>query len=297
MIDLIDFDVSIKDQMESIRIKSHNEYVNAKTFISGYMWGKPMGIKIHLEEDMYAVKNHRHGAKTWNFPVGEENQKIGFIRELIQINGLKLRLLTENDVNFLCEHFPELFTFEISEDESEYIYDSAEHANMAGGRFNSLRNRINKFNRQHTTKSVPLTKGDLPKAEKIMAIWEAVHGSRGELDMTGVEADKFIIKNYEELGLIGTLTYVDKRPAAVTIGYPIASDMCDVAEEKFIPTIDDIGYIAFEEFMKQYKSEYRYFNLEEDMGIQGLREQKKHLKPCRMNTFWNAYLKEVNNER
>ena len=47
MIDLADFDISIRDKMVKIRAKTkNNDYVNAKTFTSCYIWAKPMGIKV-----------------------------------------------------------------------------------------------------------------------------------------------------------------------------------------------------------------------------------------------------------
>ncbi len=290
MINLVDFDLLIRDQMENIRLKTNNHYINAKTFTSGYIWGTPMGIQIHMEDDMYAVKNPCHGPKTWNFPVGAEKAKIDYLNKLIGIDGLKLRLLTKDDVNFLNEHFQGMFSFEEAIDESEYVYDAVEHADMLGKRFNRLRRLLNKFNREHETRTVMLAENDMPIAESIMMSWASEHKVRGELDTSGVEIDRFLIDHYDELGLVGTLTYIDGIPSAIAIGYPIAQDMCDIAEIKYIPTIEHLGYVTAEEFMKVFRNEYRYFNNEEDMGIPGLREYKQCLKPSWMNIFWNAYL-------
>ena len=278
MISLLDIDLNIKERMESIRLKA-NETANAKTFSSCYIWSKQMDIKIYLEDDMYAVKNNSHGELSWNFPVGEEKAKIDFINKLIYTKGLKLLKLTTDDVCFLNEHFPNTFTIEQAPEDSEYIYDAEEHAIMAGKNFSSLRRLLNKFNREHETKTVMLTKHNMSIAEKIMMSWGLEHEVR------------VIIENYDKIGMIGILIYIDNYPSAVAMGYPISSDICDIAETKFIPTISNIGYIATKEFMKAFKDTYRYFNDEEDMGIAGLREYKTCMKPCRMNVLWNAYLK------
>lgn len=290
MISLIDFDISIKDQMENIRLKA-NENVNAKTFCSGYMWSKPMDIKVHLEDDMYAMKNNIHGSTAWNFPVGSAESKIAFINRLIGIEGLKLLKLTSNDVGFLHEHYSDMFIIEEATDASEYIYDSVEHSEMTGKKFCNLRRNINKFNREHKTETFILTKSNMHIAENIMMEWGADHESRGALNTSGMEVDRFIVDHYDELGMIGILIYVDGTPSAVAIGYPISSDICDIAETKFIPTIMNIGYVTVEEFMKAFGNAYRYFNYEEDMGINGLMEYKQRLKPCRMDVLYNAYMK------
>ena len=290
MIDLIDFDISIRERMEGIRRKA-NENINAKTFCSCYIWSKPLDIKIHFENDMYAVKNNTHGITAWNFPVGDAKSKINFLEKQFEIEGLKLLKLTAEDVGFLNDHYPSMFTIEEATDDSEYIYDAAEHAEMAGKRFGHLRRLLNRFGREHDVKTILLTKKNMPIAEQIMMAWGTAHEVCGELNTSGTEVDKFIIDHFDEIGMIGALTYVDGNPAAVTMGYPISSDTCVIAETKSIPTIKDIGYIAVEEFMRTFRCSYRYFNNEEDMGIAGLREFKQCLKPCRMNTLWNAYLK------
>ena len=136
-----------------------------------------------------------------------------------------------------------------------------------------------------------LTSDNKHIAKGIMMLWGDAHNTRGELNTSGEEVDSFCIDHYEEMGMLGILMYVDGEPSAVAIGYPISSNMCDITETKFIPTIEDIGYVIVEEFMKAFGGIYRYFNSEEDMGIEGLREYKRCLKPCRMITLYNAYLK------
>ena len=131
MIDLVDFDIGIMDRMESIRQKANDE-TNAKTFHSGYIWAEPMDIKVHLENDMYAMKNNSHGETAWNFPVGEETAKIAFLNELVGIKGLKLLKLTNEDVEFIEKHYPDRFIIKEALDDSEYIYDAVEHAKMEG---------------------------------------------------------------------------------------------------------------------------------------------------------------------
>lgn len=289
MISLLDLDIGLMERMECIRRKA-NEDVNAKTFCSGYIWAKPMDIRVHLEDEMYALKNSSHGVTAWNFPVGEKEAKIGFINELIHIDGLKLLKLTSKDVDFINEHYSDMFIIEAATDDSEYIYDAVEHAEMAGKRFGRLRRLLNKFEREHDTETVLLTKDNMRIAEGIMMSWGAAHEPKGALNTSGIEVDRFIIDHYDEMGLFGILVYVDGTPAAVVIGYPISTEICDIAETKTISTISDIGYVAVEEFMRMFGGTYRYFNNEEDMGIIGLREYKRCLKPCRMNDLWNAYL-------
>ena len=289
MIDLVDINLSIMDKMEDIRKKA-NDNTNAKTFCSAYIWSGPMNIKVHLENDMYVIKNNSHGKTAWNFPVGEERAKLGFIDKLIGIEGLRLLKLTEEDVVFLKMYYPNEFYFEEAEEDSEYIYDAEEHAMMAGKTFASLRKLLNKFDRLHSTETVMLGKHNMHTAEAIMLLWGDTHEARGELNTLGTEADLFIMEHYEEIGMIGVLINIDGVPSAVAMGYPISNDVCDIAVIKSIPTIKDAGYVAMEEFMRMFRGTYRYFNNEEDMGISGLREYKRCLKPCRMNVLWNAYL-------
>lgn len=290
MIELIDLGIGIMERMESIRLKTNDE-ANAKTFHSGYIWAEPMNIKVHLEDGLYAMKNNIHGETAWNFPVGEEKAKIAFLNELVHIKGLKLLKLTKEDVGFVEKHYPYMFNIEEAMDDSEYVYDSYEHTKMEGKAFANLRRTMNKFHREHEVKTVMLTMDNMQMAIEVMQAWGKGHEGRGELDTSGTEIDGFLTDHYEELCMVGTLTYVDDVPSAVVMGYHITENTCDIAEIKVMPCIVNIGYIAVEEFMNAFNNKYRYFNIEEDMGIEGLREYKRRLKPCRMVTLYNAYLK------
>lgn len=290
MIDLIDFDIDIMESMENIRLKA-NDDTNAKTFHSGYIWAEPMDIKVHLENDLYAMKNNSHGETAWNFPVGDEKAKIAFLNELVHIRGLKLLKLTNDDVEFIEKHYHDRFIIKEALDDSEYIYDAAEHAKMEGKAFASLRRTMNKFHREHTVKTVVLTEDNMQTAKEVMEAWGEGHEGRGELDTSGTEIDGFLTDHYEELRMLGTLTYINDVPSAVVMGYRISDDVCDIAETKYMPGIRSLGYVAVKEFMRTFGDRYRYFNNEEDMGIEGLREYKRCLKPCRMITLYNVYLK------
>lgn len=290
MICLYDLDIMVKTDIESIRQK-YCENANAKTFNSAYIWSDAMGIKVHLEHDMYAFKNSSHGSCSWNFPVGAEQAKISFINELLKSGQLKLLKLCEDDVAFIHNYFPDKFDIEEAPEDSEYIYDAEEHAYMAGKKFLRLRRTVNKFKREHSLYSEILTQSNLQIAYKIMSTWGKQHRMRHESNTSGSEVSQFIIDHFNALGLFGVLIYIDSIPSAVSIGYRISSDTCDIAETKFIPDIRDLGYIATEEFIKSFQHSFRYFNDEEDMGILGLREFKMQLRPCRMNVLYNAYLK------
>ena len=290
MIELIELDVNIKEHMENIR-KAQKEETNAKTFLSAFIWAEPMDIKVYLESDMYAIKNNSHGKTAWNFPVGTEKAKLNFLNQLLEVKGLMLMKLTRDDVDFINKHFPNVFEIEENLDDSEYIYDSIEHAKMSGKKFNSLRRIINKFNRNHKVKTEILTNDNLYIADDIMRIWSDMHNSRGILETSGMEVDNIVIDHYMQADMIGVLIYVDDEPSAISIGYPLSENSCDIVETKYLPFINDIGYIVIEEFMKTFGNKYRYFNYEEDMGIQGLRTFKQRLKPCELKMLYNAYLK------
>lgn len=290
MISLIELDIGIKSRMERIRTIAKDD-TNAKTFLSAYIWAKSMDIKVHLEDDMYSIKNNSHGETAWNFPVGSEKAKINFLNELVRIKGLKLMKLTAHDVDFIERHYPNIFEIKENEGDSEYIYDATEHAAMTGKKFSSLRRTMNQFYRRHNVRTVMLNSDNTYIAEEIIRAWGETHNGKDKAETSGLEVDRFIINHFDELGAIGIIVYVDGTPSAVSVGYRISENVCNIAGTKYLPSISNMGYVAIEEFMKAFSNEYRYFNDEEDMGIQGLREYKRCLKPCRMNILYDAYLK------
>ena len=73
------------------------------------------------------------------------------------------------------------------------------------------------------------------------------------------------------------------------LGFPLADDAYDVAVSKYAVHVQGITYYTLRELMRSLPAQYRWFNLEEDLGLPGLREMKEHFLPDGKHEIWEAW--------
>ena len=86
--------------------------------------------------------------------------------------------------------------------------------------------------------------------------------------------DKFI-----ELALWGTIYYIENQPAGFIIGEPLNADTFVLHFAKASTKYHGIYEFMFSDTAKKLMAEYKYLNLEEDMGNKNLRKTKMSYGP------------------
>lgn len=280
-------DIKHKEAIESIRLK-YGVDTNAMSFYSCYIWQNYFKHKLYLTEDMYAVTYNLCGENAWYFPVGSDVKKKEFIEKCLQYKELSFHKLRSEDKEFLEKYFPDKFIFEESPDDSEYICNIKEVVNLEGHKFHRLRNMCNSLMNNYGLTVEPLNDDNISEAKEIVAIWGKDKNKRTVLNTIGNEVDCFILDNYKELDISGIILRVGDKGRAVIGGYRLTDDTFDPAICKAIGDIKYIGYVVFVEMMKYVENDYTYMNLEEDLGLYGLKLLKRGMRPCRMNYLWQA---------
>ena len=71
-------DLTQRAQVEQLRLTYGHE-LSAHAFLSLYLWQKPLGLSLYVEEEMYSVKISKLGNNTWFFPCGSETAVLSFL--------------------------------------------------------------------------------------------------------------------------------------------------------------------------------------------------------------------------
>lgn len=87
------------------------------------------------------------------------------------------------------------------------------------------------------------------------------------------------LQNFSALALWGTIYYIENEPAGFTIGEPLNADMFCLHFAKASKRYHGIYEFMFNDAAKQLEPQYRYLNLEEDMGNGNLRRTKTSYGP------------------
>ena len=188
---------------------------------------------------------------------------------------------------------PGEFQFTADRDYADYLYLRTDLATLAGKKFQSKRNHVNKFKRTYNYEYTPITPDRIQECLDLEAEWCKANNC-DQHEGTGNErrALVYALHNFEELGLTGGILHVDGKIAAFTFGMPINQDTFGVHVEKADTSIDGAYAMINYEFANHIPEQYVYLNREEDLGIEGLRKDKLSYQPAIILEKYVACLKD-----
>lgn len=286
---LKDLDYSLRDEISKIKEASGN--ISAATsFLSMYMWRNVYGDKIVCQDGFYSLKL-KGEENTWFFPTGNREAKLSFIEEKLKEGKLKLVFVTDNDVEFVNDFFSDIFDIKQTSENSEYLYSVEEYRTLAGGKFKKLRADIKKTDEIEGIECHVLTEENAYLLDDIM---KECYDESNEKGVFSIERDSFdinIFKNLKENGISGIVITVKSKPVAAFAGIIIGGKSFSAFYGEHIKEYDGLVAYCMKKIISVVGLDVDYINLEEDLGIEGLRLWKNKLHPIKIINMWECIQK------
>lgn len=173
-------------------------------------------------------------------------------------------------------------------EEYDYIYRVNDLANMKGRRFDGKRNHIKQFARDNHK----YTFEDLNSCDRndVLAIFEAWWRGRGRSNGYPIElvyssqrvAMERAMEGFDRLKLFGGALRIDSKLKGFTIASRLNKNTACLHFKYFDPEIKDIDSVITNETFKHTLRDFEFANLEQDLGIEGLRRSKLSYHPERL---------------
>lgn len=221
------------------------------------------------------------------FVSGQNKQKQRYIIPLNDPKGCDMKTFNEilgsRDFFFpipegWLSYFPEdKFAVTYDESESDYIYITEKMAGFKGRQYVRHRNHLNQFLSLYSPQDKQLSSKNIVDAMNILHQWQSE--SRISADKTDFEQCREALEKISGLALWGTIYYIDARPAGFIIGEPLNADMFCLHFAKASKRYHGIYEYMFNDTAKKLLLQYKYMNLEEDMGNKNLRRTKSSYGP------------------
>ena len=294
MLDFKPVDFSMKELVDSYTSR-YGEGSCQHSFVSSFYFNHKYG-DMFCEHDNYLYtlrsKLCTQNERVYLFPHGERNGIKNAVQNVIndahEHNArVRFETLTENAKDLVCELFPGKFTVVYNRDYSEYIYSTEKLIRLEGHAFKPKRNEIHKFFRDYEGRCeilrilpehIELIRDFHKKwmEQKISSEFDIYYknGLYNDNDAVQVGLDHFF-----ELGLDGIVVLIDGIVCGYNFGAALSHECFDDIAEKGDLSIQHIYKVIRNEFVKICCSGYKYVNLEEDLGIEGLRSMKLIYSP------------------
>lgn len=256
------------------------------TFGNNYVWRKVYNIRICRYKDFYMLRNSEHtdGQPRFFFPAGrgDLHEAIAVLREYCADLGIPL-MMTANkqSTEWLVANYPEVHA-QGDRDGFDYVYNSADLAELKGKKYHSKRNHLNRFY-ENDWSFEPITAANIPDCVSVLEQWLAANSADPDADkQTEAAVVRESLADFTALGYIGGLLRVSGEPQAFTFGEKSSEDTFVVHAEKALLNYQGAYTAVNCEFAKTLAGQYRYINREEDAGSPGLRKAKLSYHPAFM---------------
>lgn len=204
-------------------------------------------------------------------------------------NGVPLTVVcvTEDQRAALEEACPGRFAFEEDRDGFDYIYDINRLADLPGKKLHAKRNHIHRFDEQFPDWMLEeITPANVPECVELERQWAAIRQEEAGEDIDSVSEETVAViealYHMDKLGLEGALIRADGSPLAFSLGGFITPECFDVNFEKSFGDIQG-AYAAINRemarFIRARHPEVKWFDREDDLGLEGLRRAKLSYYP------------------
>lgn len=252
------------------------------TFGNNYVWKDVFNVKICRFGEFYLLQNSDHSsvAPRFLYPAGEGDIKalVAALREYCAALGVPLLMTANREcTEYLRSIYPDI-TAEPDRDGFDYVYNTADLAELKGRKYHAKRNHLNRFyeNNWHFE---PISPDNIKDCKSVLAQWLAEDAENQE-KQEEAEVTLRSLDNFEQLHYTGGLLTVDGEPQAFTFGEQSAADTFVVHAEKALLNYQGAYTAVNCEFAKTLAGRYQYINREEDTGSEGLRKAKLSYHPA-----------------
>ena len=280
----------------SIPEAEDEDWINSCIAVSGTMASDASFANIYLLRNKYSTKISRYkdfiirkysgkGARCgYTFPLGKGDvaKALAEIEKDAKECGERLQFAFVTEARF-C--------YSSDAGDSDYIYLRSELASLSGKAFHKKKNHFSKFVRTYPDyKYYEIGACNIYDAQKVADAWYYEHlQDEDASQLAEYKAIKEALDNFEELGLIGGIIYVNDSPCAMTIASKINENTVDVHFEKAVGEYAlNGGYAAINKLFSEKLDGVTWLNREEDIGIEGLRKAKLSYRPKIMLKKYSA---------
>ena len=257
-------------------------------FNNMYLWHRMYGQQLARLGDRVLVRVGSEKEHKYLFPYGTGDlaPAVEALAEDAASRGEKLAFicLSAAQKAQLEELWPGRFEYNCEHDRDgwDYIYDVNKLADLAGKKLHSKRNHIHRFDDQFPDwLSEPITAENVEDCVEMERVWAA---AKDHDDTLSEETISILEALYlrEELGLKGVLIRAGGKVVAFSMGSFTSPDCFDVHYEKAFGEIQGAYAVVNREMARMIRAQYpevKWFNREDDLGLEGLRKAKLSYYP------------------
>lgn len=266
-----------------------DKYINSTILNSEYQfstlfaWAERYNFSYEESDNaLYIFGTQNNGNLQCYFPLGCSSleKSINYIKNVFSQNNMpvNLRPLSLEMLNSLLPYLDFPITIGSKPSYSDYICDFIALSKYSGSQYRKKRKASNSFYKKNifTYRSLNITNVDIA----IDGLYNILFNSGNSIDIDEWNAYLRILNNFDKLNLRGGMIFINDVLVGISVAQPYCNDImilirrCNKAYDGIYPAM--LQLLLNHEFSDQI---YRYVNLQDDMGIENIRNTKLSYKP------------------
>jgi len=187
---------------------------------------------------------------------------------------------------------PDLYSSVLDRENSDYVYSAQDLIRLSGRRYHRKKNQLNQFLKNYRFEYREL---DMDLVGSFLDMQERWCQIKKCIEDPGLLSEDYAVYQalnyYKELGFLGGAIEIDSRIEAFALGELLNSNTAVIHIEKANPEINGLHSAITQLFCSKAWSDMEYINMEQDLGIEGLRKAKKSYYPHHMVNKYNILKK------
>ena len=251
-------------------------------FANIFCWSNTYHSEVAEAEGFLVIRFESGGAKSYMQPVGNGDRRV--ILELLRQDAFAMRTplrlygLSREWRDFLEEHYPSEFAFDVPPALYDYIYRTEDLARLQGRKYQPKRNHLNRFIAQNDWRVEPLSHKNINDCLALNDKWLSMR-EVGESELAEQQALRCALDNIDILHLRGLVLYANGVPIAFSYGTPITNKTFCTHIEKYDAEVEGAATMINRLMAQSLEEEFEFINREDDLGLEGLRFAKMSYHP------------------
>ena len=154
---------------------------------------------------------------------------------------------------------------------------------LGGRRYDCKRNLIKKFKTKYDYEYIVFDRSNIVECLKLEDLWcQIKRCDIAESLSNEGRAIKTMIDNFELFELLGGGIKIKEKICAFALGQRLNNDTIVIDVLKAQPDISGLYQAMNNGFLSKYQNDFKFVNLEQDLGLEGLRKAKLSYHPVRI---------------
>ncbi|MCX6665002.1 MAG: phosphatidylglycerol lysyltransferase domain-containing protein [Euryarchaeota archaeon] len=266
-------------------------------FTTMVSWGEYVDYRyVFIGENIVIMTKLKNGNVQFRAPLGKQNPTL--VREVLKLavregGDTPFVFVDKNTKDWIHSLFPKLVFFE-DRMFFDYVYLTSDLAELKGTAYSAIRNRLNKFQKNHTYTFEIVTKNNITEVQEFLKRWCLWKDcASDELLENERKSMAYSMAYFFDLGLSGLAIRINGIIEAIAVFEQMNKNTAVIHYEKGSPDFDGIYKAINRETAQLLKGKFQYIDRETDMGVPGLRKAKLSYRPHHLVEVFSIEKKNI----